>query len=278
MLKEKRLVVLGGSRGIGFAVAAQAAREGASVVIVASQSKGVAAAVEQLPEGTIGRALDLRSADAVRRLFEELGDFDHLVYTAGEPLPFGLHLVDLDLVAARSFFELRYWSVLTAVQAARPHLRSGGSIVLTSGTSARRPPAGFAVGASICGAIEALTRSLAMELAPLRVNVVTPGMVDTDLWSGILLPPASRCSATLAPGCRLAASAPPPTSQRPTSRSSEAAIRLVSRWLWMGAASWCNKRSASAVAVGRKQNHSAVRWGRKAKTGARRSADGPTPS
>ena len=188
MLKEKRLVVLGGSRGIGFAVAAQAAREGASVVIVASQSKGVAAAVEQLPEGTIGRAVDLRSADAVRRLFEELGDFDHLVYTAGEPLPFGLHLVDLDLVAARSFFELRYWSVLTAVQAARPHLRSGGSIVLTSGTSARRPPAGFAIGASICGAIEALTRSLAVELAPLRVNVVTPGMVDTDLWSGIPAP------------------------------------------------------------------------------------------
>ena len=185
MLKEKRVVVLGGSRGIGFAVAEQASREGASVVIVASQSKGVSAAVERLPKGATGRTVDLRSGDAVRALFAELGAFDHLVYTAGEPIPFGPRLVELDLAAARTFFELRYWGVLTAVQAARPYFRRGGSIVLTSGTSARRPPAGFAIGASICGAIEALTRSLAVELAPLRVNVVAPGMVDTDLWSGI---------------------------------------------------------------------------------------------
>jgi NAD(P)-dependent dehydrogenase (short-subunit alcohol dehydrogenase family) len=185
MLKEKRVVVLGGSRGIGFAVAEQAAVAGANVIIVASQAKGVADAVERLPKGTIGRAVDLRSADGVRELFAELGDIDHLVYTAGEPIPFGPRLVDLDLVAARDYFELRYWSVLNTVQAARPHLRSGGSIVLTSGTSARHPPAGFAIGASICGAIESLTRALAVELAPLRVNVVVPGMVDTELWSGV---------------------------------------------------------------------------------------------
>ena len=188
MLKESRVVVLGGSRGIGFAVAEQASREGARVVIVASQSSGVAAAVERLPEGATGRTVDLRSAAAVRGLFAELGAFDHLVYTAGEPIPFGPRLVDLDLAAARSFFELRYWGVVTAVQAARPYLRGGGSIVLTSGTSARRPPAGFAIGASICGAIEALTRALAVELAPVRVNAVTPGMVDTDLWSSIPRP------------------------------------------------------------------------------------------
>lgn len=186
MLKEKRIVVLGGSRGIGFAVAEQAALEGASVVIVASQPKSVADAVDRLPEGSAtGMAVDLKSANATRQLFAELGEFDHLAYTAGEPLPFGSRVVDTDLAAAREFFELRYWGVLAAVQAGSPHMRPGGSIVLTGGTSARRPPAGFAFAASICGAIESLTRALAIELAPIRVNAVVPGMVVTDLWSGI---------------------------------------------------------------------------------------------
>jgi NAD(P)-dependent dehydrogenase (short-subunit alcohol dehydrogenase family) len=186
MLKEKRVVVLGGSRGIGFAVAEQAVREGANVVIVSNQPKGVSDAVGRLPEGSAtGKAVDLRAAGAAGALFAGLGAFDHLVHTAGEPLPFGPRVADTDLAVARGFFELRYWGAVAAVQAAWPHIRSGGSIVLTSGTSARRPPAGFAFAASICGAIEALTRALAIELAPIRVNVVTPGMVATDLWSGV---------------------------------------------------------------------------------------------
>jgi NAD(P)-dependent dehydrogenase (short-subunit alcohol dehydrogenase family) len=183
-VKEKRVVVLGGSRGIGFAVAAQAAREGAEVIIVASNQASVAAAAKKLP-GATGRAVDLRSNEAVRKLFADIGAFDHLVYTAGEPLPFGAKVTSLDLAAAREAFELRYFGVLSAVQAARPYLRGGGSLVLTSGTSSRRPPSGFAIAASICGAIEALTRALAVELAPLRVNVVVPGMVNTELWNGI---------------------------------------------------------------------------------------------
>ncbi|WNL46481.1 SDR family oxidoreductase [Dyella sp. BiH032] len=186
MLKEKRIAVLGGSRGIGFAVAEAAALEGASVVIVASQPQSVADAVDRLPEGRVtGKAVNLKSMLATRELFAALGEFDHLVYTAGEPLPFGPRVTDTDLVAAREFFELRYWGALAAVQAASPHMRRGGSIVLTGGTSARRPPAGFAFAASICGAIESLTRALAIELAPIRVNAVVPGMVATDLWSGI---------------------------------------------------------------------------------------------
>jgi NAD(P)-dependent dehydrogenase (short-subunit alcohol dehydrogenase family) len=120
--------------------------------------------VGRLSEGSAtGKAVDLRAAAGA--LFAELGAFDHLVYTAGEPLPFGPRVADTDLAVARGYFELRYWGAMAAVQAAWPHIRSGRSIVLTSGTSARRPPAGFAVAASICGAIEALTRALA-ERAP----------------------------------------------------------------------------------------------------------------
>lgn len=185
---NKRLVVLGGSRGIGFAVAELAAREGATVIIVASGQKGVDDALARLPPGSVGLTADLRSVEAIQKLFTEVGAFDHLVFTAGEPIPFGPHLTDLNLADARSYFDLRYWGVLAAVQAARPYIRSEGSIVLTSGTSARRPPAGFAIGASISGAIESLGRSLAIELAPVRVNVVAPGMVRTELWSGIPAP------------------------------------------------------------------------------------------
>lgn len=185
MLKDQRIIVLGGSRGIGLAVAEGAAHEGAEVVVVASRATSVNAALAKLPASARGLVTDLRSAEAITALFAQIGPFDHLVYTAGEPLAFGTPLVELDLEQARTAFELRYWSVLATVQAARPHLRDGGSIVLTSGTSARRPPTGFAIGASISGAVESLTRALALELAPIRVNVVLPGMVETALWDAI---------------------------------------------------------------------------------------------
>ena len=185
MLQHKRVVVLGGSRGIGFAVAELAAQQGAELVVVSSQADAVADAVSRLPAGTIGFTADLRSVESVDALFAGIGPFDHLVYTAGEPIPFGPPVVELDLAAARRYFDIRFWGVLQTVQAAVPFIRSGGSIVLTSGSSARRPPAGFAIGASISGAVESLGRALAVELAPLRVNVVLPGMVTTDLWSAI---------------------------------------------------------------------------------------------
>jgi NAD(P)-dependent dehydrogenase (short-subunit alcohol dehydrogenase family) len=185
MLNGKRIVVLGGTAGIGLAVAEQAARE----VVASSQKARVDAALRRLPPGTEGHTVDLRAEPAVRALFARVGALDHLVYTAGEELLLA-PIADLDLARARAFFELRYWGALTAVKAARPHLAHDGSIVLTSGAASHRPPPGFAIGASICGAIEALTRALAVELAPIRVNVVTPGFVDTAMWS--TMPPGAR--------------------------------------------------------------------------------------
>ncbi|MBS2024453.1 MAG: SDR family oxidoreductase, partial [Deltaproteobacteria bacterium] len=108
------------------------------------------------------------------------GPIDHLVYTAGEHLLLG-PVEQLDLAAARRFFDVRYWGALASVRAARKSLRQ--SIVLSGGLAARRPPPGFAIGASICGAMESLTRALALELAPVRVNIVIPGFVETDLWA-----------------------------------------------------------------------------------------------
>lgn len=183
MLNEKRIVILGGSAGIGLAVAELAAREGARIVIASSNRARIDQALARLP-GADGHVVDLRREPAVHALFERLGGFDHLVYTAGEELLLS-PLAELDLGKARQFLELRYWGALAAVKAARGHLARDGSIVLTSGAAGHRPFPGFVIGGSICAAIEAATRTLAIELAPIRVNVVVPGFVDTGLWSNL---------------------------------------------------------------------------------------------
>ena len=94
-------------------------------------------------------------------------------------------LAATDLKHARRAFELRYWSALAAVKYGSPNIRKGGSIVLTTGIAGRRPHKGWAVAASVCGTIEALTRALAIELAPIRVNAVSPGLVRTNLWQNM---------------------------------------------------------------------------------------------
>ncbi|UOQ51186.1 SDR family oxidoreductase [Hymenobacter cellulosivorans] len=182
VLTGQRVVVLGGSAGIGLATAQAAAAAGAQVVIVSSNEQRVLAALRSLPAASTGHTADLTQEAQLQALFERIGAFDHLVFTAGESLLLG-ELAFTDLSAIRRAFELRYYGALAAVKYAHPHLRPGGSITLTSGIASRRPGKGWSVGASICGAMDALTRALAVELAPIRVNNVAPGVVKTDLWA-----------------------------------------------------------------------------------------------
>ena len=131
-----------------------------------------------------GRAGDLTDPAPVCPLFDDLGDIDHVVFTAGEPLAL-TDMAALNLDKAREFFALRYFGALWAVHAATPHLQAGGSITLTTGIAGRHPSPGWAVAASICGAVESLTRALAVELAPIRVNAVCPGVVRSPLWASM---------------------------------------------------------------------------------------------
>jgi NAD(P)-dependent dehydrogenase (short-subunit alcohol dehydrogenase family) len=188
-LRGQRVVILGGTSGIGVATAKAAARRGAEVTVVSRQPASVERALTELPPGARGRAADLTDPALVGRLFDDLGDIDHLVFTAGEPLAL-MDVATLDLDKAREFFALRYFGALGAVRAAVPYLQPGGSITLTSGIAGRRPGPGWAVAASICGAVESLTRALAVELAPVRVNAVCPGVVRSPLWASMT--PASR--------------------------------------------------------------------------------------
>ncbi|MFH0132779.1 SDR family oxidoreductase [Variovorax sp. VaC1] len=188
-LQNQRVVLLGGTSGIGLATAQAALAAGASVVVVSSRSQRVAEALAVLGERAEGHAVDLADEAAVRGLFERLGSFDHLVYSAGESLQIGL-LAETGIDAIRKAFDVRVFGAIAAVKHAAPHLRPGGSVVLTSGVASLRPQKGWTAGASICGAMEAFTRALAVELAPIRVNLVSPGFVRTPLWAGI--PEAQR--------------------------------------------------------------------------------------
>ncbi|GAA1683517.1 SDR family oxidoreductase [Kribbella yunnanensis] len=180
-LHDQRVVLLGGTSGIGLATARLAADQGATVIVASSNPTSVQRALAELPASAIGSAVDLTDPAAVEAFFAGLDPFDHLVYTAGEALSL-LEVRSLDLVRARQAFELRYFGALSAIHAAVPKIRAGGSVVLTSGTAADRPLPGWSVAASICGAADSLVRALAVELAPIRVNAVKPGVVRTPLW------------------------------------------------------------------------------------------------
>ena len=183
-LSGKRIVILGGSSGIGLATARAAQREGAAIVIASSRRERVERALTQLGEGALGEVVDLADEAQMRALFERVGAFDHLVFTAGETLR--LETLDkMPIAPARSFLDVRFWGAYMAAKYGSPQIRTGGSITLTNGVAGRRPRKGWTLAASVCGAMEGLTRALAVELAPIRVNAVCPGLVKTELWDGM---------------------------------------------------------------------------------------------
>lgn len=183
-LTNKKVVILGGSSGIGLAAAKAAAIEGASVIIVSSNQQRINQALAELPGNAQGVTIDLTDEQQVKNFFINLGNFDHLVYTAGEALQLA-PITDVTLPDAQQFFNLRYWGAFTAVKHASPYINTGGSINLTGGIASARPQSGWSLGASICAAMEGFTRAMAIELAPVRVNLVSPGVVKTNLWNNM---------------------------------------------------------------------------------------------
>jgi len=180
-LDGKRVVVIGGASGIGFAIAALSREMGAEVVIASRNVARVAAAVDRLP-GSTGRTVDLRDETSVSGFFESIGAFDHLAITAGDWG--GTRFVatqDLDLAAARDGLEIRFWGVLAAVKYGVRKIAPNGSITITSGLMTHRPRKGAPLATAIGGAVEYLARGLAIDLAPVRINAVCPGMILTEV-------------------------------------------------------------------------------------------------
>ena len=196
-LTNQRIVIIGGSSGTGLATARAAAAAGATVTIASSDQGRLDTALAGLPGNCDRAVVDTRSEADVAALFARTGGLDHLVYTAADA-PGQRALKDLSLDEARQLFEVRFWGAIAAVKHAAPHLRPAGSVVLTSGTIGVRPTPGAALVASGAGAIEGLTRGLAVELAPIRVNAVRPGVIRTAMWNQIPEPQREALFTTLA--------------------------------------------------------------------------------
>ncbi len=196
-LDGQKIIVIGGSSGMGLATARAAALDGGQVTIASSRQERIDAALRELPDGCAGSALDVRDETQVAALFERVGEFDHLAFTAGDaftPRP----LADLSLSDARAILDVRFWGAVAVINHAAPRIRPGGSIGLTTGTVGQRPVPGAALAAAGAGAAEGLVRGLAVELAPVRVNAVRAGAFRTPLWDSVPEPQREALLARLA--------------------------------------------------------------------------------
>ena len=187
-LKGQTIVIVGGSSGIGLGVAAAALDAGAEAVIVGRSPEKLQVASRKLGAERRLRALaaDMTQEADVARMFDEVGAFDHLVSTAGAPPP-GDPIDSTDLDVARRFVDNKLMGAITLAKHAVRTLRTGGSMTFTSGINKDRPPVpGGAVVTAVAGSFGYLAHALALELAPTRVNIVSPGWVDTPMWDELV--------------------------------------------------------------------------------------------
>ena len=177
-LSGKTIIVIGGSSGIGAAVAQAALARGAHVIVAGRRL------APGSDSGLRNEPVDVTDSASLKQLFETVGRFDHLVYTSG-PSVRAKPLIETDLDEARDNFDVKLWGALRAIQHALPFLHEQGSITLTSGQLGRKLAAGQFIKTGINAATEALGKQLAKELAPRRVNVISPGVIDTPAYAGL---------------------------------------------------------------------------------------------
>ncbi|MER0478479.1 SDR family oxidoreductase [Streptomyces sp. Edi2] len=180
-LAGRAVVLIGGGSGIGLRVAHQAAAAGAKVVLGGRTPEKLAAAAREVGEAATWQAVDVTDPRSVELLFRACDRVDH-VFTTAASYRVG-PMLKLDDADAASPFTSKFWGQYHVAKYAAPLLPPDGSIVLMSGAAGARPPAPAPAYAACNAAIEGLGRGLAVELAPVRVNVISPGTVDGNLWA-----------------------------------------------------------------------------------------------
>lgn len=178
----KTAVIIGGGSGIGLTVARKFVAAGGSVVIGGRTAAKLEAAAAALGDRARAIPVDTHDRASLRGFFAEIPQLDHLFVTAAT---YGLGPIDqIDDATAESPFRSKFWGQYHAVREALPRISRDGSIVLMAGAAGARPLKGASAYAACNSAIEGLGRALAVELEPIRVNTVSPGTIDGDLWQG----------------------------------------------------------------------------------------------
>jgi len=183
-LLGQTVVVIGGSSGIGLETARQARAEGAKLILTGRSPEPLQHAASEL--GALSTAaFDATDSASVDRFFHQLpATIDHVMVTAGHP-HYG-RILDMDFAAMRRGLEEHLLLVLEVARNAAGKVRPGGTLLFMGGTGGRRPVIGTAIASTVTAALPALTANLALELAPIRVNLIAPGFVDSPLSASLL--------------------------------------------------------------------------------------------
>lgn len=186
-LGNDTVLIVGGGSGMGLALAKRCLDVGSDVVIVGRDGDKLRRACEALgsPPSLEAIAADIVQEDQVADLFGRIGPLDHIVSTAADIEGAYEMLPSLELEAAQRVVGSKFYGPLLLAKHGAPALSAAGSITFTSGIAAYRPAARGSVVAAVNAGLEGLVRALAIELAPIRINAVSPGWVDTPIWSQV---------------------------------------------------------------------------------------------
>jgi NAD(P)-dependent dehydrogenase (short-subunit alcohol dehydrogenase family) len=183
-LLGQTVVVIGGSAGIGFETARRATAEGAKLILTGRNPEPLQRAASEVDALTT-TAFDATNPVLLAQFFHDLPSaVDHIMVTAGRP--YLGRLIDLDLDRARGALEECFSLFIEVARHAANKIRPGGTLIYMGGTGARRPAIGLGILSTLTAALPALTANLALELAPVRVNLIAAGFVDTQLSASLL--------------------------------------------------------------------------------------------
>lgn len=181
-LEGQRVVIIGGSSGIGLATAKAAHQEGASVIIASRSAEKLSRAKTKIGERVETYTVDANNEQSLQEMFQKIGETHHLFITAQQAATG--EIAETNFETLRQTLDSKIWGAFNAVKYAAPQMPRSGSITFISGLLGWRPGRGGSIAGAAGGAIEALARNLALELAPIRVNTICAGVIDTPILDG----------------------------------------------------------------------------------------------
>ncbi len=182
-IQHQRIVITGITGGIAQATAQLLADSGAEVIVSARDKTKLTKSLSLLPESASGYLMDLNDETSIQRFFTHVGKFDHLVTPAASSMM--APISEMDFNKARQLLESKQWGQMLCVHHALKNIRKDGSITLFSGTVTQKPLPGSSTFAAVGAATEAAARIWALEQAPLRINTLVPGIIETDVRTNL---------------------------------------------------------------------------------------------